>query len=603
MAVVANGRLFLRLWRVALPILVLLASNSSRPTFGDEQVVVGPRGSLSVHPAGRSLQIVEWIGPGSTALAWPSIDQRRYAILSMRVVPTGLPQVGLIAALTPTWGLDLAGVPLADGDLSFIVKRCRSLGLLRLRHSSALSEDEFNDLTDDERAALKDRTLSGDGLAKIERLKRLTTLEITGYTLPATRLQFLAELKELRMLAVCDMPVTDDDLRSLANLPNLARLDLSGTAVTGSGLRHLCNCPSLNCVILNRAPITKEIETTLKEHPLSHLQQLHVSGCKLAQDRMVALRNAVPMFASVVETDGTLQSVAKAEPPAPRNAQDLRSYRAICQMLMGFDTASVRATGKTVTALSLDSEGWMPAGDWVLPYLSAFGGLKHLWLRKCRLSVDALEQLQAHNQLEWLDLNNSSVDDAGVGKLAGMKQLKGLALGKTKLTDASLKSLSQLPNLEALYVEGTQVTDRGLREFQFNWHLKNVDFKKCAITDEGAKLLSSIPTLEFVRIDDTQITDRGLRALANLPRLRALSCVNCKITDEGAEKLLRAENLAYCQLEGTSVSKSLQTSLAKHVSEVRTTAPNQFGSASSTSQSSDTDPLTRESGTSSTRAD
>ena len=148
------------------------------------------------------------------------------------------------------------GVAMSDDDMSFIVKRCRSLAILKLRHPSALSPDELSDLTDRERDALGSRKLSGDGLAKLERLKRLMFLEITGYDLPATRLQFLAELKELRWLALCNMKITDEDLHSLSGLPNLARLDLSGTSVTGSGLRHLRDCPSLNCLTLNRTRVT-----------------------------------------------------------------------------------------------------------------------------------------------------------------------------------------------------------------------------------------------------------------------------------------------------------------------------------------------------------
>ncbi len=103
--------------------------------------------------------------------------------------------------------------------MGFLVKSCRDVSVLRLRHRSTLSSDEFADLTDDERAAYQTRTLSGEGLAKIESLERLMILEIDGYTLPKTRLQFLSELKQLRYLALCEMPVTDEDLQALGQLP------------------------------------------------------------------------------------------------------------------------------------------------------------------------------------------------------------------------------------------------------------------------------------------------------------------------------------------------------------------------------------------------
>ena len=103
------------------------ASVSPRPISAADQRAASPRGSLTVHPAGPRLQIVEWVGPDSAKLAWPNIDQERRTMLSLRVVPTGLAQVGLVAALTPTWETRACGVPLSDKDMGFLVKSCRDV--------------------------------------------------------------------------------------------------------------------------------------------------------------------------------------------------------------------------------------------------------------------------------------------------------------------------------------------------------------------------------------------------------------------------------------------------------------------------------------------
>jgi internalin A len=567
---------------------VLLASSGSRSLRADDQVVTGSRGSLSVHGIDRRMQIVEWVGPGSPGLALPKIDPHRWAFLSLRVVPKGLGAIGMIAALTPTWGLDLSGVPLNDDDFSFLVKRCRSLGFLRLRHTSKLANDELADLTDDERAALNSRALTGEGLSKIERLKRLMVLEISGYDLPAGRLEFLSELQELRWLSLCDTPITDEDLRALAHLPKLMRLDLSGTKVTGSGLRYLSECPALQSVMLNRAPLSQAIVATLKEHPLPHLQQLHVHGCKLSRDQLIALRNAVPMFASVIDSsDFSLQKVAAVTPPAPCTPQEVRAYRAACQVLWGFDIAAFSSTQNTVTSLSLRPQGWAPVGDWVVAYLAPFRGLKNLWLHGCNLSPEALDQLQAHDQLEWLDLSHSQLDDAGLARLVSLKRLRGLNLSETKLTDSAARSLAAFANVETLHLSGTQITDQALLDLRFKWRVRMLDLSKCRITNAGAESLSQTGSLEYLRLDDTQVTDRGLRAVANLHSLKGLSCVNCKITDEGADKLLRVENLAYCRLEGTAISKSLRTMLEDHVTGVRQSLRRGVRLPSSSSRSAD----------------
>jgi internalin A len=549
--------------------LVLLLSGLSQAARADDQVVSGPRGSLTARPAGDRLQIVEWIGPGATALAWPKIDPRHYSILSLRAVPTGLPQIGMVAALTPTWGLNLCGVPISDGDLKFVVKRCHSLAILRLRHPATLLADELDDLSADERVALNARTLSGDGLAQIERLKRLLFLEIRGYELPPTRLQFLSELKELRSLSLTEMKITDDDLQALSGLPHLTRLDLSRTAVTGKGLGFLHDCPELNCVTLNGSPVTDELVKILQEHPLAKLQQLHVHGCKLTQRGIADLRHAVPLFATVIAADYGPLRLTSVIPPAPRDAQAIRSYRAACDLLSALDLGSMSVVNQTVVGLQIDPRGWTPSGDWVLAGLPMFQGLKNLRLAGCRFSADGLAQLPELDQLEYLDLSKSTVDDAGIEPISRLNRLRALNLSQTKLTDAAMESLSRLPNLERLYVGGTQVTDRGLRAIRFQMRLKILDLAGCHITDEGAQALATNKSLEYVRCDNTRLTDRGLRALANLPQLKGLSCVNCRITDDGAEKLLRVENLAYCRLDGTSTTKIVRLLLDDHIAGVR----------------------------------
>jgi Leucine-rich repeat (LRR) protein len=561
--------------RVAAALLwvfVPLTLVSPRPIRAADQELASPRGSLTVHPAGPNLQIVEWVGPDSAKLAWPNIDQERHTLLSLRVVPTGLPQVGLVAALNSTWGLELAGVPLSDADMGFLVKSCREVSVLRLRHRSTLSSDEFSDLTDDERAAYQTRTLSGAGLAQIERLKRLVLLEISGYSLPKTRLEFLSEMKQLRYLALCDMAVTDEDLRAVGQLPNLKALDLSGTTVTGSGLRHLCSCPALQCVMLNRAPITDELAHTLKKHPLPRLEQIDVAGCKFSPFGLSDLRDALPLFGEVIEDDSSLPNLAHISPPGACGPQEIRVYRAACQLMQGCGLATYRISGKMVTDLSIQAGGWIPASDWVLSYIAPLRGLKRLWLRGCDVSAEALENLQDHEQLEWLDLSSTNLDDEGLSRLRRLKSLRGVNFTNTRLTDAAADSLSQLVNLETLRLAGTQLTDRGLRGLQPLWRLQTLDLKHCPITDEGAQHLAGMPTLGFIELDDTRVTDRGVEALVRLPKLSGISCVNCKVTDDGANRLLQAEHLTYFKVEGTSISRRLRSMLADHVSSVGTSS-------------------------------
>lgn len=166
-----------------LLLILLLTAGKSPLLLADDQRIHGRRRALEIHQVDGRCQIVEWIGPGAVQLAWPRLEWK-HTIISLRVVPTGLPQVGAVAALMPIYGLSLYGVPLGDEDLDFIVGACPELHHLWLRHPSTMSQDEFSDLTDDERAAFATRTLSGEHLARIAELKDLTLLEIAGYASP-----------------------------------------------------------------------------------------------------------------------------------------------------------------------------------------------------------------------------------------------------------------------------------------------------------------------------------------------------------------------------------------------------------------------------------
>ena len=278
----------------------------------------------------------------------------------------------------PIFGLSLHGVPLSDEDLDFIVQACPELHYLWLRHPSSMSQDEFEDLTDDERAVIATQTLSGEHLAKIGELKNLTALEIGGYALPPTRLRFLETLKVgLRILDLRDTKITDEDLRSLGRLEDLNLLNLSGTPVTGRGLRYLHNCHSLEHVILDRTKANDELAKYVADNPLPSLYQLGIHGCTKLTRRTAGLPYRTPfLFFTVVDTDefgyGTLK------PPEPKQAaQAIRLYRAACSLVMNLDLRRSEPTEKHVQGIDLVSDRhWSEA--WTSSIVARVEGLNSL---------------------------------------------------------------------------------------------------------------------------------------------------------------------------------------------------------------------------------
>ena len=64
--------------------------------------------------------------------------------------------------------------------------------------------------------------------------------------------------------------------------------------------------------------------------------------------------------------------------------------------------------------------------------------------------------------MEWLNLDNTRLSDAGMSFLSDMNQLKFLHLGSTQITDQGLSALQGIKGLEDLKVTRTAVTKDGV---------------------------------------------------------------------------------------------------------------------------------------------
>jgi hypothetical protein len=325
----------------------------------------------------------------------------------------------------------------------------------------------------------------------------------------------------------------------------------------------------LEHVILDRTSATDELAKFANDNPPPSLNSIGIHGCKLTPHGMAALQAALPLF-TVVETSE--YGLASLRPPAPCPAQTIRLYRSAGELLWNLGVAGFQTDAKTVEGIRLIGDRrW--SGDWSSSVISRIKGLNNLSLEGCHLSAEALEQLHKQDQLEHLDLSNSSIDDGAIGQLTNLQRLKWLDLSHTKVTDEGLESLSCLGSLEHLELSDTKVTDRGVRSLRSLLHLSSLGLESCQITDDAAQELAGITELTYLKLDHTRVTDRSVAALAKLPQLRRLNLAGCKVTDEGAEHLLDVPKLETFSLEGTAVSAVLKTRLATHVANVKSQRP------------------------------
>ncbi len=165
------------------------------------------------------------------------------------------------------------------------------------------------------------------------------------------------------------------------------------------------------------------------------------------------------------------------------------------------------------------------------------------FLRNSRMKDDDLRVLAAFPDLGWFDAGSTSISDAGLVHLVGLRHLRYVVLYETNITDAGLKTLGGMPQLRSLQIAATKITDRGLAEVARLPNLETLWLVQTAVTDAGVASIQHLPKLEQLALDRTQVTDACVPLLKNLPQLRKLYLGGTAITDQGLKELGELHNL------------------------------------------------------------
>jgi mono/diheme cytochrome c family protein len=91
--------------------------------------------------------------------------------------------------------------------------------------------------------------------------------------------------------------------------------------------------------------------------------------------------------------------------------------------------------------------------------------------------------------VQWLDIGNTAVTDAGLAGVAAMPRLVRLHLDGLKVTNAGLARLSHLHQLQYLNLRGTLVTDKGLPALQSLPRLRALYVWQTAVTPAAVQAL------------------------------------------------------------------------------------------------------------------
>jgi hypothetical protein len=132
--------------------------------------------------------------------------------------------------------------------------------------------------------------------------------------------------------------------------------------------------------------------------------------------------------------------------------------------------------------------------------LTRFKNLQELYLRNVPVSNGMLKRLKEFKRLRSLELGATGVTNEGLKEIAGLSELRHLSLRGTKVTGASLKDLVGLKNLSTLDLSQTGVTDEGLKHLSELSGLRNLDVSGTEISAGGVRALVTIlPDLKVTR--------------------------------------------------------------------------------------------------------
>ena len=163
--------------------------------------------------------------------------------------------------------------------------------------------------------------------------------------------------------------------------------------------------------------------------------------------------------------------------------------------------------------------------------------------------------------LESLNVIATKLGDDGIapiGKLTNLKSLRFTNNGK--LSDAGLEKLAGLKNLEAFSFVGTAMKGHAFAKFEGWTRLTRCSFRGSSIDDEGLRLICErFPTLESLVLAHAKFTDAGAVALAKMSKLKGLE-VGTHNATAAALQHITALPLEYLQLgEGFTAPAAIQT--------------------------------------------
>lgn len=214
------------------------------------------------------------------------------------------------------------------------------------------------------------------------------------------------------------------------------------------------------------------------------------------------------------------------------------------------DAQAVAALQALQAVLKRDGEGSVTEvdlrettiDDAALTHLAGLRRLRSVTLAGTGVTDAGLETLGTISTLQALDLRECKITNAGPAHLAGLTNLRTLRLsgkdGGTTVDDEGLVALAKLTKLKVLGLDFLWVSEKGLEGLGELQDLEELYLAQTLVDDGSLATLARFPRLKKLRISKTQVTGEGLTHLAKLTQLEELDLSECsQLEDDGLARL------------------------------------------------------------------
>jgi len=126
----------------------------------------------------------------------------------------------------------------------------------------------------------------------------------------------------------------------------------------------------------------------------------------------------------------------------------------------------------------------------------------------------SMEFVAKLENLEYLELTDNHITDAGTRRIQCIQTLSTLDLTGTQVTDKIAEVVNQFHNLKSLVLSRTSVTNACLQQLQGSQKLESLGLSETGIDDDGIAHLAKFPNLMKLSLRDLNLTDRSLTSLS-----------------------------------------------------------------------------------------